>query len=107
MYNPASTKSQPSPVNREEQTASGMMRVSATSAAKVSGASDADAQGALRRAQPEAAAMIALPPSFIALADQFGMVPERLAERVISAFAATKPAKIIIKARASSGACVR
>jgi hypothetical protein len=40
---------------------------------------------------------VALAPAFIALAEEFGMVPERLAERVISAFAATRPSRIIVK----------
>jgi hypothetical protein len=59
------------------------------------------------RTAPPAPALIALAPSFVALADQFGMVPERLAERVISAFAATRPARIMVRARASSGQSVR
>jgi hypothetical protein len=107
MKTTASTKSQPAPVNRNGKTASRMMRASAPSAPNGSGAPDADAPAAPRVAQPAASAFIELPPSFIALADQFGMVPERLAERVISAFAATKPARIIVKARPSSGASVR
>jgi len=40
---------------------------------------------------------VALPASFIAMADEFGMVPARLAERVISAFAATRPTRIVLK----------
>ena len=44
-------------------------------------------------------ASVLLDPAFLALADEFGMVPERMAERVLSAFAATPPSHLIVKGR--------
>ena len=46
-------------------------------------------------------ASVKLAPSFLALADEFGMIPERMAERVLSAFAATPPSHLIVKGRKS------
>ena len=44
-------------------------------------------------------ASIKLEPAFLALADEFGMIPERMAERILSAFAATPPSHLIVKGR--------
>ncbi len=58
--------------------------------------------GAGQNAGGPVSRMVTLAPAFVALADEFGVVPERLAERVISAFAATKPRRITLRARAAA-----
>jgi hypothetical protein len=78
-----------------------------TQSARTPGRRNAKRMNGLERTEAEengnrAPRMVALAPAFIALAEEFGMVPERLAERVISAFAATKPTRIVVKARAFS-----
>jgi len=90
---PATTKSARVPANRQEKTAAARTKPSVPAASG----------GNAPVASAPAPATITLAPSFLALADQFGMVPERLAERVISAFTETRPARIVVKARASSG----
>lgn len=53
-------------------------------------------------ADADAAARVSsvlLDPAFLVLADEFGMIPERMAERVLSAFAATPPSHLIVKGR--------
>jgi hypothetical protein len=72
------------------------------------GKTSAAARGATRRqrAAKDAPRRVTLAPAFVALADEFGMVPERLAERVIAAFAATKPTRILVKAREASAQAV-
>jgi len=101
METPATTKSGRTQANRNGKTAGRMMGTAATGHAGKT-APRFGSRTAVPMAPAPAGASVALAPSFVALADQFGMVPERLAERVIAAFAATRPARIIVKARASS-----
>lgn len=46
---------------------------------------------------PKSVRSVALDQSFIALSDSFGMVPEQLAARVLSAFVTRRPARLLVK----------